>query len=139
MIGVPGVAGRVFSAVARIGSSVLMISQSSSEQSICFVVSTHETPGVLAALKEEMVRELERRDLDEISAQDEVVILAVVGAGMKGTPGVGGRIFTALGQAGVNVIAIAQGSSEYNISLVVIEGDADESVRLIHEEFRLGE
>jgi aspartokinase/homoserine dehydrogenase 1 len=139
MIGVPGVAGRVFSAVARIGSSVLMISQSSSEQSICFVVSTRETPGVLAALKEEMARELERRDLDEIAAQDEVVILAVVGAGMKGTPGVGGRIFTALGQAGVNVIAIAQGSSEYNISLVVIEGDSDEAVRLIHEEFQLGQ
>ena len=137
MIGIPGVAARIFSAVAGIGSSVLMISQSSSEQSICFVVNTSESPSVQAVLNEEMSRELERRDLDEISAQDDVVILAVVGAGMQGTPGVSARVFGALGRSGINVIAIAQGSSEFNISLVVIEGEADEAVRLIHEEFRL--
>jgi aspartate kinase len=137
MIGIPGVAARIFSAVARIGSSVLMISQSSSEQSICFVVNTTESPAVQAVLSEEMARELERRDLDEISTQDDIVILAVVGAGMQGTPGVSARVFGALGHFGINVIAIAQGSSEFNISLVVIEGEADEAVRAIHEEFRL--
>ena len=139
MIGIPGVAARVFSSVARIGSSVLMISQSSSEQSICFMVNTADAGQVLAALNEEMARELERRDLDEISTQDDVVILAVVGAGMQGTPGVSARLFGAVGQAGINVIAIAQGSSEYNISLVVLEAEADEAVRLIHAEFHLAE
>ena len=137
MMGVPGVAGRIFSAVAQIGSNVLMISQSSSEQSICFVVTTAESPSVMNALRQEMARELERRDLDEISTQDDVVILAVVGAGMHGTPGVSARVFGALGKASINVVAIAQGSSEYNISLVVIEGDADQAVRSIHQEFRL--
>ncbi|RME48756.1 MAG: aspartate kinase [Caldilineae bacterium] len=139
MIGIPGVAGRTFTAVARTGTSVLMISQSSSEQSICFVVHTDEVPKVIAALKEELARELERRDLDEITAQDDVVILAVVGAGMKGTPGISARVFGALGRARINVIAIAQGSSEYNISLVVARGDANQAVRLIHDEFALYE
>ena len=138
MIGVPGVAARTFGAVARTGTSVLMISQSSSEQSICFVVPTSETRQVLAALEMEMSRELERRDIERISAQDDIVILAVVGAGMKGTPGISSRVFGTLGEHRINVIAIAQGSSEYNISLVVAHGDGDEAVRCIHEEFKLG-
>lgn len=139
MMGIPGVAGRTFSAVAKTGSSVLMISQSSSEQSICFVVDSKDVLEIVSALKEELSRELERRDLDEISSQPDVVILAVVGAGMKGTPGVSARVFGALGKAGVNVIAIAQGSSEYNISLVIAQGEADTAVRLIHDEFHLYE
>ncbi len=137
MMGIPGVAGRTFSAVARTGTSVLMISQASSEQSICFMVKTAESPVVLAALREELARELERRDLDEISVQDETVILAVIGAGMKGTPGISAKVFGALGAAGINIVAIAQGSSEYNISLVVAHGDANTAVRLIHAEFGL--
>ncbi len=137
MMGIPGVAGRTFSAVARTGTSVLMISQASSEQSICFMVKTAESPVVLAALREELARELERRDLDEISVQDETVILAVIGAGMKGTPGISAKVFGALGAAGINIVAIAQGSSEYNISLVVAHGDANTAVRLIHDEFGL--
>jgi aspartate kinase len=138
MIGVPGVAARTFGAVARTGTSVLMISQSSSEQSICFVVPTSDIDQVLAGLKEEMARELERRDIERIWSQDNIVILAVVGAGMKGTPGIASRVFGALGEHRINVVAIAQGSSEYNISLVVAQGDGDEAVRRIHEEFKLG-
>ncbi|MFQ5575628.1 MAG: aspartate kinase [Anaerolineae bacterium] len=139
MMGIPGVAGRTFSAVAKTGTSVLMISQASSEQTICFVVNTAEVPLVMQSLQEELARELERRDLDEISAQHGTVILAVVGAGMKGTPGISARVFGALGRAQINVIAIAQGSSEYNISLVVAQGDANQAVQLIHDEFRLYE
>jgi aspartokinase/homoserine dehydrogenase 1 len=138
MIGVPGVAARTFGAVARTGTSVLMISQSSSEQSICFVVPTSETAMVLGALQDEMAHELKRRDIERIWSQDDIVILAVVGAGMKGTPGISSRVFGALGAHRINVIAIAQGSSEYNISLVVAHGDGDEAVRRIHEEFKLG-
>jgi aspartate kinase len=138
MIGVPGVAARTFGAVARTGTSVLMISQSSSEQGICFVVPTPEVASVLAALQEEMAHELERGEIERISPQDDIVILAVVGAGMRGTPGISARIFGALGKPRINVIAIAQGSSEYNISLVIARGDADDAVRCIHDEFQLG-
>lgn len=138
MIGVPGVSARTFGAVARTGTSVLMISQSSSEQSICFVVPTSEAEKILAALQDEMALELERRDIERIHPQDDIVILAVVGAGMKGTPGIASRVFGVLGTYHINVIAIAQGSSEYNISLVVAQGDGDEAVRRIHEEFKLG-
>jgi len=137
MMGVPGVAARTFGAVAHTGTSVLMISQSSSEQSICFAVPTPEARQVLAALEKEMARELERRDIERIWSQDDIVILAVVGAGMKGTPGIAARIFGALGKHRINVIAIAQGSSEYNISLVLSRSDADAALRGIHDEFSL--
>ena len=137
MAGIPGVAGRTFSAVARTGSSVLMISQASSEQSICFVVPTADVAKVVVALEDEMAREIERRDLDQIKVEHNAVILAVVGSGMKGIPGVSGRLFGALGRAGINIIAIAQGSSEFNISLVVAQGEADQAVRAIHKEFEL--
>jgi aspartokinase/homoserine dehydrogenase 1 len=139
MIGVPGVAARTFGAVAHTGTSVLMISQSSSEQSICFVVPTREAEHVLATLEKEMMRELERRNIERIGVQNDIVILAVVGAGMKGIPGISARIFGALGGQHINVIAIAQGSSEFNISLVLARNDADNAVRCIHDEFKLGQ
>ena len=137
MIGIPGVAGRTFSAVARTDTNVLMISQASSEQAICFVVPTSDVGKVVRSLEDELVREIERRDLDRIKWEDNTVILAVVGSGMKGTPGVSGRLFGALGQEKINIIAIAQGSSEFNISLVVAQGDAKKAVRAIHKQFGL--
>jgi bifunctional aspartokinase / homoserine dehydrogenase 1 len=137
MAGIPGVAGRTFTAVGRTESSVLMISQASSEQSICFVVPSSDVPKVVESLEHELVREIERRDLERVKWQDNVVVLAIVGAGMKGSPGISGRLFSAMGHSQINVIAIAQGSSEFNISLVVAKGDADEAVRAIHQEFEL--
>jgi len=137
MVGIPGVAGRTFSAVARTDTNILMISQASSEQAICFVVPTPDVPKVVASLEAELALEIDRRDFDRINVEDEVVILAAVGAGMKGTPGVSGRLFGSLGKVGVNVIAIAQGSSEFNISLVVAKGDVEKAIRTIHEEFEL--
>jgi aspartate kinase len=137
MVGIPGVAGRTFTAVARTGANVLMISQASSEQAICFVVPTQDVPKVVQSLETELVREIERRDLDRIKWEDETVVLAVVGAGMKGIPGVSGKLFGALGEANINIIAIAQGSSEFNISLVVARGDADKAVQVIHDRFEL--
>jgi aspartokinase/homoserine dehydrogenase 1 len=91
----------------------------------------------VASLETELALEIERRDFDRIKVEDDVVILAAVGAGMKGTPGVSGRLFGSLGKVGVNVIAIAQGSSEFNISLVVAKGDVGKAIRTIHEEFEL--
>jgi aspartate kinase len=138
MIGIPGVAGRTFTAVARTETNILMISQASSEQSICFVVHSLDVPKVVAALEAELVREIERRDLNRVKCEENTVILAIVGEGMKGTPGISGRLFSVLGRERINIIAIAQGSSECNISLVVAQGDADKAVREIHREFGLG-
>jgi len=134
MLGIPGIAARTFAAVARQGASVLMISQASSEQSICFVIPTETVPGVLQSIESEMELELSRRDIDRVWAQPDIVIVTAVGAGLRNTPGIAGRIFSALGQEGINVIAIAQGSSEYSISIVVAEVDANNAVQQIHKE-----
>ncbi len=134
MLGVPGIAARTFTAVAHQNTSVLMISQSSSEQSICFVIPTENSQSVIEALQEEMALELFRKDIDRVWAVDNLVILSVIGAGMRETPGVSARIFGALGRAGINVVAIAQGSSEFSISMVVAAEDADRAVRQIHHD-----
>jgi aspartokinase/homoserine dehydrogenase 1 len=138
MLGVPGIAARVFAAVAQEEVSVLMISQSSSEQNICFAIRQEATERALQALEAAFELELARRNVDRIWAQKGVAIVAAVGAGMKGTPGIAAKVFGALGRRGINVISIAQGSSEYNISFVVDEQDMEDAVRHIHEEFGLG-
>jgi len=138
MLGVPGIAAKVFTAVAQEGISVLMISQSSSEQSICFVIRQEAVEDALRALEAAFELELARRNVDRIWAQEGVAIVAAVGAGMKGTPGIAAKVFGALGKHGINVLSIAQGSSEYNISLVVDEKDMEDAVRYIHQEFDLG-
>jgi len=137
MQGVPGVAGRVFSAVARSGASIFMITQSSSEQNICFVVRTADTPAVVKAVEKELELEMLRGDIDHVASQDQVAIVAVVGAGMKGKPSIACRVFGALADKEINIISIAQGSSEYNLSLVVKQDDVDEGVRAIHKQFDL--
>jgi aspartokinase/homoserine dehydrogenase 1 len=138
MLGVPGIAAKVFTAVAQEGISVLMISQSSSEQNICFVIQQETVDRALRALETAFETELTRRNVDRIWAQSGVAIVAVVGAEMKGTPGIAGKVFGALGKHAINVISIAQGSSEYNISFVVDEVDMENTVRYIHQEFGLG-
>ena len=137
MQGVPGVAGRVFSAVARSGASVLMFTQSSSEQSICLVIRTVDTDAAVAELEKELELELARGDVDRVRKQDQVAIIAVVGAGMLGRPGIAWRVFGALAEQDINIISIAQGSSEYNLSMVVSQDDVDEGVRAIHRQFEL--
>ena len=133
MLGIPGIAARTFGAVARTKTSVAMISQASSEQSICFVVPCTSKEAVLHALEEEFRLELARQDIDRITASDECAVVTVVGAGMRHTPGIAGQVFGALGAAGVNVVVIAQGSSECSISLTVDAKQADEAVRAIHK------
>ena len=134
MIGVPGIAARTFAAVASQGASVLMIVQASSEQSISLVIPTENVPSVVRAIEEEMALELARRDVDRVWFQDGIVIVSAVGWGMRGTPGVAARVFGALSQVGINVIGIAQGSSECSISLVVAAEDAAHAVQQIHSE-----
>ena len=114
-----------------------MISQSSSEQSICFVVPQTAADTVINALRAEFKHELERDYIDQINGQPDIVIVAVVGSGMRGTPGLAAGIFRAVGEQHINVIAIAQGSSEANVSLVVDDADANAAVRAIHDLFEL--
>jgi bifunctional aspartokinase / homoserine dehydrogenase 1 len=132
MIGVPGVAARTFGAVASVGANVLMISQASSEQSICFVVPTNTAAAVVEALEGGLGNEISRRDIDRIWSREDVVIVTAVGSGMRETPGVAAQVFGALAADAINVVAIAQGSSECAISVVVNARDADGAVRAIH-------
>jgi aspartate kinase len=134
MLGVPGIAARTFGAVARTGASVLMISQSSSEQSICFTIPSLHNGEVIKSIESEMALELLRGDIDRVWARNRVVIVSIIGSGMRETPGVSARIFGALGKNLINVIAIAQGSSEYSISLVLDQEDAVRAVQAIHAE-----
>lgn len=137
MVGVTGIAGRTFTAVARSESNVLLISQSSSEQNLCFVVSEADAIKVDEALKHEFARELERHSIDHVDIRTNIAIVAVVGTGMRGAPGLSGKIFSALGNAKINVIAIAQGSSEANVSAVIDADNAADAVKAIHAAFEL--
>ncbi|MEW5870205.1 MAG: aspartate kinase [Chloroflexota bacterium] len=132
MLGVPGVAARTFAAVASTGTSVPLITQASSEQSICFAAPFETVDQIVTALEKVFAAEIARQDIDRIWATEEVSIITAVGAGMIHTPGVAGRVFSALGAENVNVIAIAQGSSEVSISLVVDAGATDVAVKAVH-------
>jgi bifunctional aspartokinase / homoserine dehydrogenase 1 len=132
MLGVPGVAARTFTAVAATGTSVPLITQASSEQSICFAVPVEATESVLARLQAVFAHEIANQDIDRVWATGEVVIITVVGAGMRSTPGISGKVFSALGNVGVNIIAIAQGSSEVAISLVVDGPSVKAAVQALH-------
>jgi aspartate kinase len=137
MQGIPGIAAKAFDAVAAERANILMISQASSENNICFVVDSADAARVVRALRSAFEFELMRGHIEDISAEDSIAIVAAVGEGMKGTPGIAAKVFGALGAAGLNVIAISQGSSEQNISLVVLERDAADAVRAIHRAFQL--
>jgi aspartate kinase len=133
MMGVPGIAGRTFGATAGAGTSILMISQASSEQSFCFVVPDDRALPVKEAIEDALRVEIARRDVDSVDVLRDVAVVTVVGAGMRGTPGVAGRVFSAMGDAGLNVIAIAQGASECSISFVVSAAQREAAVLRLHE------
>lgn len=133
MLGIPGIAARTFGSVAKSNVSVLLISQASSEQSICFATPEISSDVVIEGLETEFVDEIERQDIDRIWAIHDVSIVTIVGAGMRGTPGISGALFTALGNHHVNIIAIAQGSSECSISLVIDGNETANAVSHIHE------
>ena len=137
MAGVPGVAAKVFGALAERSISVTMISQSSSESSICLAVPDNDAEAAELALKRAFRSQISAGDVDEIAVRRNVGIVAIVGLGMAHSPGVSGRLFTALGKKHVNVLAIAQGSSELNISFAVDKRQVDDAVRVVHEGFGL--
>ena len=133
MIGVPGIAGRTFLATARAGGNILMIMQASSEQSFCFVVPDANAERAKYEIEQELVEEMARQDVDAVDVLEAVGIVTVVGSGMRGTPGIAGRVFTTLGERSINVIAIAQGSSECSISFVVAADDLQRAVVALHD------
>jgi aspartate kinase len=138
MLGIPGIAARVFTAVAEEQINVLMISQSSSEQSICFIVPRDAAGRAIEALDRAFEYDILRHNIEHTWARDDVAIVAVVGERMKGTVGIAARLFGALSESGINILTIAQGSSEHNISLVVADQDVDRAVQAVHETFGLG-
>jgi aspartokinase/homoserine dehydrogenase 1 len=137
MMGVPGIAARTFSAVHAEGLSVSTIFQASSESSIGFTLPEGESRRAVKALERAFREELHAGLVDGISSRAGVAVMAVVGSGMAGTPGIASRVFSALAAGGVNVIAIAQGSSELNISFVVEAEQAAEAARRVHGVFQL--
>lgn len=136
MVGTPGVAAQVFKILGEHGINILMISQGSSEVSISFAVSRENLSKAVDLLELNL---LGGEVVKEISSENDVSIVAVVGAGMRGTPGVAARVFKAVAEKGINVRMIAQGSSELNISFVVKEKDGPKAINALHEEFRLHE
>jgi aspartate kinase len=137
IVGLPGVAAKTFAAAAEARANVLLISQSSSGNDICFIVDSTDVACTVEMLRQKFALDLAHHQVEHINVTHEIAIVAVVGDRMRGTPGIAGRTFSALGRKGVNIIAIAQGSSEYNVSFV-IEADAmREAVLAVHNEFGL--
>ncbi len=138
MMGIPGFAARIFSALARAGVNIIMISQASSEHTICLVFKTEEGERALSALNKELAMELETRRIERFELRRDLLIVSVIGQNMHGTPGMAGRLFSAVGRAGINILVIAQGSSERNISFVIEEKNHALALRTIHAEFLTG-
>jgi aspartokinase/homoserine dehydrogenase 1 len=134
MVGVPGVAERLFRALAQRRVSVVLISQASSEHTICLGVRTADGERAVGAIEQEFQLELRER-LVEVDVKREQAIVAVVGEGMKGRPGVAGKVFDSLGRQNINISAIAQGASERNISCVIDSGDQIRALNAIHQGF----
>jgi aspartokinase/homoserine dehydrogenase 1 len=137
MIGVPGTAHRLFGALREEGISVILISQGSSEHSICCAIPGNEAERAARVVSAAFDREVKEGQIQSIQVDRELAILAVVGDGMAGLPGISGQVFNALGSAAVNVHAIAQGASERNISVVVDQKDATRALRAVHSGFYL--
>jgi aspartokinase/homoserine dehydrogenase 1 len=137
MMGVPGVAARAFSALEHEGISVSIISQASSEHSICIGVTDRAADAAASALATAFAPQIASGEIDGVEVRRGVATIAIVGSGMAGSPGIAARFFTALADARVNVVAIAQGTSELNISVVIDEADAPAAQRAVHAAFGL--
>jgi aspartokinase/homoserine dehydrogenase 1 len=137
MLGVPGIAARTFAALQARRISVSLISQASSEHSICFSVPETLARDAKESLEREFAGEIARGEIDGVDVAPGMATVAVVGLGMAGTPGVAAGVFSALAAGKINVVAIAQGSSELNISVVVEARQAADAQRRIHAAFQL--
>ncbi|MBK8968467.1 MAG: bifunctional aspartate kinase/homoserine dehydrogenase I [Lewinellaceae bacterium] len=139
LFGVPGIAARLFGAMARAEVNVVIITQGSSESSITFAVSPAQAAQAKKAAEKEFTYELREGLVEPLKIERDLSVVAIVGEGMRYLPGISGRLFQALGKNGINVVAIAQGSSELNISVVVPAADETKALNAIHEAFFLSE
>src|SRR6201996_350965 len=135
MVGKSGFSGRLFSLLAREQINIILITQSSSEHSITFAVDPDHAAKAQRVIEQEFELELIARKLEDVVIEQNLAIIAVVGENMKQTPGVSGKLFHALGRNGVNVRAIAQGSSEYNISVIISGHDLAKALNAVHDAF----
>lgn len=138
IVGVPDIAARIFTATASVHANIVMISQSSSQDSICIVVQAGDAARTEGALRSALYEDVHQHDLEHVKVNRKVAVVAAVGENMAGTPGIAGRVFSTMGAEGINIIAIAQGSSEYNISFLVESSGMEKAVKALHRAFGLG-
>lgn len=139
LVGVVGVSMRIFGTLAKENISVILISQASSEHSICFAIEGSKSKHAKEAIEKEFQYEIRSHEMDEVKVEENLSIVAIVGENMKHNPGTSGRMFSALGKSGININAIAQGSSELNISAVIHEQDIAKALNVLHEAFFLSD
>jgi len=133
MVGAPGTAAKIFSTLAEVGVNIMMISQSPSESSISIVVKKTDLDKAVSALEMNLLG----KTIKKLEVTTNVSIIALIGSGMRGTVGVASRVFGAVEKNGINVVMIAQGSSELNIAFVVKDSGCNSVVQALHDEFEL--
>jgi len=139
MVGVTGISARLFGALARQNINVILISQASSENSISFAIDSSSTAKAEGAIRQEFEREIQLDQINKVTIEENLAIVAIVGENMKHSTGVAGKLFHTIGKNGINIIAIAQGASELNISWVVKVSDLRKTLNVVHESFFLSE
>ncbi|RIH64353.1 bifunctional aspartate kinase/homoserine dehydrogenase I [Mariniphaga sediminis] len=139
MVGVTGISMRLFTALARVNVNVILISQASSENSISVAIDEHAVEVAESAIREEFEKEIEMGQVSKIDIESGLSVVAIVGENMKHTTGIAGKLFSTIGKNGINVIAIAQGASELNISWVVKTSELRKTLNVVHESFFLSE
>ncbi|MCG8307616.1 MAG: bifunctional aspartate kinase/homoserine dehydrogenase I, partial [Cytophagales bacterium] len=139
MVGVAGVSSRLFGVLADNNISLILITQASSEHSICFAIDPKDGELARSVIEDEFQREIDAGKIDGIFVEEHMSIVAIIGENMAHTPGISGKLFNALGKNGINVAAIAQGSSERNLSIVIAQKDVSKTLNTIHEVFFLSD
>lgn len=135
LVGVKGIIGRIFSKLAQYEINIILISMSFSEHSVCFAIKPEFEKIALSCLKKEFYYEIENKQVDKISSEKNLSIIGVVGDGMRKVPGISGDLFKTLGNNNINVVAIAQGSSERNISFITKQKDLEKTINVLHNKF----
>ena len=135
MIGMPGIIDRIFSSISNSDANIIMISQASSEHSVCLILRYEDAHKAVKSLKKELSDSISSRTIRDVKITDALEIIAIIGDNMRGQIGLCGKLFSSLGRANVNILAIAQGSSELNISLVISNKDKTDAILAIHRAF----
>ena len=139
LFGVPGTAARLFNSLAQAGINVILITQGSSEHAISFAIQPQAANKAKRCVEEAFQYEIERGVIDPVKVEEDLSVVAIIGENMRYRPGIAGRLFQALGKNGINIIAIAQGSSELNISVVLPKSDETKALNALHEAFFLSD